>query len=391
MTVKRLDRGEYRKAKKTPEGWLKADGYLTRVGVFSYAQPDGTTQRELRLPEEVFRPESVQTFAQVPVTDSHPPEFLTGKNAGQYAVGSTGETIRRDGQYMVGPLTVWKDDAVARIDSGQKQELSLGYLCDLEFKPGVWKDDAGIDHPYDAVQRNIRGNHVAIVSRGRAGPEARIRLDAAEEVDEAPDRGKTPPTNKDEPTMVKKNIDGVDADVSEQAAQLIDRANAKAAASLADAKAKADAAEAEHQKAKAKADALADELKKKEDALKDATDPAKVQAQIKARVDLETKARAVLGVDAKLDALDTRGVHTAVLAKLVPELKLDAAVADAYVQGRFDMAIDTVGKEALAKVRNAIAGAGATGTPGTKTDEADAHAEMVKRNTSAWKPAQKSA
>lgn len=398
MSVRRLDRGEYRKAQKTANGWLKADGYLSRVGVFPYLREDGTVQHELRLPEEVFKPESMQTFAQVPVTDDHPPVFLDDTNTGQYSVGSLGDTLRRDGDFLVGPISVWSGKTVAKVDSG-KQELSLGYFCDLDFKPGVWKDDAGKEHRYDAIQRNIRGNHVALVRKGRAGPQARIRLDAAgDAVLDADDGGEDPPKPKDGPTMIKKNIDGVDAEVSEQASQLIDRAKAKADAQLAEAVAKAAAAEAAHQTAKAKADALAEEVKKKTDALAEATDPSKVQASIKARVDLETKARAVLGVDAKLDSMDSRGVQVAVLAKLNPKLDLKDA-ADAYVQGRFDMAIDGLGADALAKVRTALAGGTGTGSgTGTgKTDEANmdadalAHKKMIEANTNAWKVAQKSA
>src|SRR5690606_27126345 len=71
-------------------------------------------------------------------------------------------------------------DTIADIDKG-KRELSCGYSCDLEHVPGEWIDPrTGVAHRYDAIQRNIRGNHVAVVSKGRAGPEARVRLDSAE-------------------------------------------------------------------------------------------------------------------------------------------------------------------------------------------------------------------
>ena len=42
------------RAQRTPQGFLRAPAWVTRVGVFPYRRADGTVQRELRLPEEVF-------------------------------------------------------------------------------------------------------------------------------------------------------------------------------------------------------------------------------------------------------------------------------------------------------------------------------------------------
>ena len=43
------------------------------------------------------------------------------------------------------------------------RELSLGYDCDCDETPGVWQGQ-----PYDAIQHNIRINHLAIVEQARA-------------------------------------------------------------------------------------------------------------------------------------------------------------------------------------------------------------------------------
>jgi hypothetical protein len=51
-----------------------------------------------------------------------------------------------------------------------KRELSLGYTCDLEWTPGT----APNGETYDAIQKNIRANHLAQVKAARGGPDLRV-------------------------------------------------------------------------------------------------------------------------------------------------------------------------------------------------------------------------
>jgi uncharacterized protein len=183
MRVRRFDSGstDRARAQKTPEGFLRAPARLTRVGVFPY-RTDKVIRRELRLPEEVFRPDSLATFELMPLTNDHPKNPLDVTNAGAHQVGSVGGIHRdkEDPDYMAGTVLITERRAVQDVESG-KVEISNGYACDLEIKSGIWVDSQGRGHPYDAIQRNIRANHIAIVERGRAGPGARLRLDAADE------------------------------------------------------------------------------------------------------------------------------------------------------------------------------------------------------------------
>src|SRR5690606_19868458 len=103
----------------------------------------------------------------------HPDEPVTADNWKQYAVGQTGDEIARDGTFIRVPMMVADGDAIKAIEGG-KQELSAGYSCDLAFEPGTSPDGQA----YDAIQKNIRANHVAIVDRGRAGNQVRIGDDA---------------------------------------------------------------------------------------------------------------------------------------------------------------------------------------------------------------------
>ena len=174
MRVLRVDNSSpLSKPVRLSNGFLRAEGYLTRAGIFVYRDGQGNTVRELRPPEEVFHPDSLASFALVPVTNDHPSELLTADNAKQYAVGSVSEVVTPDGDKVRASLMITDAAAIEALDAG-KSELSCGYTANVEFSPGVWNGQ-----PYDAVQRNIRGNHVALVDAGRAGPACAIRMDAA--------------------------------------------------------------------------------------------------------------------------------------------------------------------------------------------------------------------
>lgn len=160
---------------KTPEGFLRGRAIATNIGVFPYTQPDGTVRRELRLPSEVRDTASQDSLKGKPVTNEHPKGTLVNaENAKDLAVGSIGDDIRSDSYHVSVPITITDAKTVADIENG-KVALSCGYTCDLEDKGGVWM---GVN--YDAIQRNIRYNHVAVVAKGRAGDAAKLRMDAAD-------------------------------------------------------------------------------------------------------------------------------------------------------------------------------------------------------------------
>lgn len=334
MSVRRFDKASISKAVKLDNGMLRAPARLTRVGVFEYRTPDGQVIRELRLPEEVFNSDSMASFELVPLTDDHPTENdgeVTADNAKRLSVGSVG-AAKQDGRFLAATLMVTDSNTVAKMVAG-KQELSCGYFCDRDpAEPGAkWKDpESGREVPYDFIQRNIRGNHVAVVDRGRAGPDVRVQLDAADAVQVQTGEGESPsPNPKNEvPSMEKIVIDGLDLEVSPTVKQALAKQAKASEETLAVAKTETDKQTARADAAEAKAASL-------EKSLAEAVDPAKLQAAVAARVALETSARAHLGTEAKLDGLDVQGVKKAVVAKLSPETKLDGKSAD-YVDALFD-------------------------------------------------------
>lgn len=334
--VHRIDQGTAAgKPQKLPNGWLRVDGLLTKTGVFTYFNADGSKRRELRLDSEVFTAEALNSFGMVPVTDEHPPDFLDATNTREFSRGSVGELPKRDGVHVAAPLLVTDADLIKKLEAGEARELSCGYTCDLDFTAGTTADG----QQYDAIQRKIRGNHVAVVARGRAGSSARVRMDSAGiavvRTDTEPGGQPATPPHNQEPTVTVKiiRIDGVDYEAGSDA---FSQAFARMQARSDDEK---KAALDQASKLQGKLDAQAEEMKKlREDV---AGMPKKLAAAAKVRADLESSARKVLGSKAKLDALDDTNVRILVLDKLevkLPETKLKDEV---YVTARFDAALES--------------------------------------------------
>src|SRR5690606_37165267 len=136
VAVLRTDIGSLRPARRLPDGRLRADAHITKAGVFRYLDDRGRERLELRPPEEVTAPESMSSFAQVPVTNDHPDVgLLNAKNAKEYAVGATGESVvRDDGDHVRTSLVVFDADTIKQMEAG-KVEVSCGYTCDVDETP----------------------------------------------------------------------------------------------------------------------------------------------------------------------------------------------------------------------------------------------------------------
>lgn len=160
------------KINRTDEGYLSGTAAVAKVGVMAYFLSDGTVRRELVTEDTLFNPDSMATLRLKPITDQHPPEtLLDSKTVKRRKVGFTGETVCRDGDYLVSSVVVTDDDAVVNVDEGRR-ELSPGYHCDLLLEPGTFNGQ-----PYDAVQLSRRYNHLALCDRARGGSDLRLNLD----------------------------------------------------------------------------------------------------------------------------------------------------------------------------------------------------------------------
>lgn len=158
---------------KTPEGFLICkDVPIARTGTQQYrgcefGGPVADGIYNVQRPEaEVFDRAAVASFEGKPVCDEHPEEDVTPDNYGRYMKGVCRDVRRGDGDLsncLVADLVIYDADLINKIEAG-KREISCGYDC-------LWNPTS--DSSYDQLE--IRGNHVAVVDRGRAGHKVAIR------------------------------------------------------------------------------------------------------------------------------------------------------------------------------------------------------------------------
>lgn len=171
--VQRLDSIRLDSTYFTDEGYFVDHPILTSVGIFEYVNPDGSIRRELRLPEHVFDPESLKTYKGKPIIITHDAGIVDKNNVEEEQIGTIMSAGYRDGEDVRAEIIIHDTDAMKTC--GLK-ELSLGYNLDLIEEPGEWNGE-----PYDAIQTNIRINHLALVDSARAGEQARLNIDGSEE------------------------------------------------------------------------------------------------------------------------------------------------------------------------------------------------------------------
>jgi hypothetical protein len=377
--VARYDIATLRGPERTQQGFLRADAALTRSGVFLYRNPDGTVRREYRPPEEVFKADSLASFEDAPLTKLHPGRLVDKTNAREVTVGMVKEAPRRDGDLAVSRVVVMDAETIAAVESKELGAVSCGYTCDYDPTPGVTPQG----ERYDGVQRNIVGNHLALVPVGRAGPEARIRLDAADAV-MVDASTPTKEAREDSAMAFKIRLDGIDYEAGEQLAQAITVSQQKSKAREDELEAQLKQAKEATAKEKARADVAEEALKK---AREDAS-PAALRKLVQARAALESQASKVLGAEAKFDGKTDEQIKTEVITKLHPEAKarIDAepeATKSVYVQARYDAAIEafSAGDERNDELGEANRAAHESG--GSRDDAAD---KFYEDEANAWKP-----
>lgn len=168
--------------KRTADGYLVASARVARTGVQLYTAKElGLKDRDpsakvrvYRPPSEVFDTKAMASIAWRPMTNNHPTGKVTAKNWKKLSIGQVGDQVVRDGDFIRVPLTLMDSAAIEAYDAGKK-ELSVGYRCEIEMADGIVPDgehDAG--QTYDAVQHDIRANHIALCDRARGGDHLRI-------------------------------------------------------------------------------------------------------------------------------------------------------------------------------------------------------------------------
>ena len=311
-------------ATKTDEGFIKDAPIIGRTGILEYRNVDGSIRREYRPPEEAFNADSLASIRGKPITLGHHGLVSSANYREAKPVGTVISDGRQDGNNIRADVVIYSLDTDDR-------ELSCGYQTELEETSGVTPEG---EH-YDAIQRNIVYNHLAIVPRGRAG-NARLNMDGEQILESEVEK------------MSKKiKLDnGIEYDVP-----------AEVEVAFGAMIAKADEQKKELDAMTAKFDSATAEIEKlKQDAAKAEADfKAKFDEMVKTTIELRTIA-SKHGIE-KADEMSNDEIKKAVVAKVHPNLNLDGKSAE-YIEVAFDLAkeVETTHQDAMAEQRKALNG-----------------------------------
>ncbi len=300
-------------------GFLTSRVRLSRVGVQYYlgaelGLADRATEKigVLRPAEEVFHPDSVNSFINLVATDQHPTVPITIDNVKKLQVGSVSHVEKAD-TTLDGIITITSKDEIEKIKAGRDQ-VSVGYSNDLVPKIGIFNGDK-----YEFVQTNIRANHLAIVDAGRCGGACKIILSDQ---------------NKENVMIIL--IDGIEFDTKN--AQLVQAVNKlikshDAEVSELEKKLQKEKDEKEEEKKKAS------EMEAKKDAAeKEKTSDADISALVSKRAKLLSEGKLILG-DAMPECVDCDDeIKTLVVETLIPDMELKDK-PEAYLDAAYDMAV----------------------------------------------------
>jgi len=302
------------KTRITKDGYLVAYAKVARTGVQEYLGSELGSDKEIvrvmRPESEVFAKDSLSSYSGKPMTNDHPSEPVTAETWKRDAIGAIGEEVMRDGDYIRVPLIMMDAAAIEDYKAG-KRELSMGYEADIEF----------VDHAdYDAIQKNIRINHIALVEKGRAGG-AKIGDAGGQKTNGQSQKTEVNPMTK------KVKFGDVTIEVSEQAAEAIEALTEQLKTAKEEAKASADAKDKEL----AERDGEIEKLKG------NSMTADKLDAAIAERVAIIADAKKIADLDySKKSPADIR---RAAVAAVIGDDKLKDK-SDAYVEARFDVLLD---------------------------------------------------
>lgn len=341
----RYDVAPIDKYEVTPEGYLRAWATIARTGVQHYSNADGSIRREFRPETEVAAPESLASFAGKAITLEHPPVLLDSENTKNYQIGFSGTEVVYDDGFVRAVMTITDKEAIESIMRGDAREVSAGYKVSFDPTPGV--TDKGEN--YDGIQTGIMGNHIAVVRRGRAGPQVKLHLDRQD----AADPSLINLGENSQMTTAKVAFDGAEMEVSEGVALAINKERADAKKSYQDMKAEYDAlqdqmtqlkedmasAKSEIEMKKDSAEGRADALAEEVEVLKAELAAAKevnVDSLVEERIALIDKARPSLDSAFDFAGKSAREIMEAAIVAVRGDSMDLSDRSDDYVSAMFD-------------------------------------------------------
>lgn len=174
--------------RKTDEnGYLFVDqSPILKAGILEYygselidGGEDDTIKGRKIDPKKIYRVyipreelvKGADSFKLLPITNDHQWLGREGADAREYQEGTSGDTVTVKGDMLYVPLKFTGDEIIEDLESGDKEELSASYTNELS-----WADNPD----YDFVASDIKGNHIALVEKGRCGSDVRVLNQAME-------------------------------------------------------------------------------------------------------------------------------------------------------------------------------------------------------------------
>jgi len=319
----------------TDEGYLRVKARIARTGIQSYTDASGGIRLEYRPEEEVAADAALDSFREKCVTKEHPPVLLDASNTKDYAVGFTSADVSYSEGFVESTLTVTDKETIDEIMRGNVREVSCGYKVDYSPEPGITSDG----QHYDGIQKNIRGNHVAIVNRARGGAQVRLMLDSA-------DAAVNDLINHSTGVIMAANIafDGVSFEADPALAAAISAERDDAKGSYADMKRKYEDAMAEASKMKEEMDAMQKEMKGKcdsaegrADALAEEVESLKTDLETAKQVNVDSLVEERIAlIDKARTSLDSAFDFAGKSAREIMEASIKAVRGDADLSERSD-------------------------------------------------------
>lgn len=359
----------------TDEGFMKVNANVARAGVLDYFVFDFPTEalpndfknapmdqkiRILYAPEAVFDAESIKSIIDKPVTNGHPSENVTSQNARFFSRGFV-KNAKKRGDMVNAELVITDSELISQINEKIKEECSTGMRAEVEWTAG---EDSKYGE-YDAVFKDIRVNHVAIVFKGRAGESVRLANEKAKN-----QKGETKMTES-----VKRIINGIEIEFSNQASQAVDtitNENKKLSSELETAKTDLENSKKELDKTKGELDAIKAEL--------DNAD--RIDQLVKERTDLITNAKQL---DPKIEIENKSNTEIKKAAIHTANKDLDLTdKSDDYVNAVFDTLLANA-KKGLDGSNKAINDAFGNASNVDKKDSVKAREAFVANSRDAYK------
>jgi len=359
---------------ETSEGFLKAIADIARPGVFPYLYEKGKIVNEAKLPEDILSRETIASASGVALTLDHPKDadgnhiLVTPENARDLSHGNVSEPELAEGKIRV-LLTALSKEAIDQIKSG-KRELSIGFEYDLDPRPGEYDGKS-----YDASQKNIRINHVALVDAGRAGEEIRIHGDKKQMLYRKYDSKSDLEVSKevlDELIFLNKkiNTDAAELETLKNKIKADEGEIESLKAQIAGTPLKNEAADKELQKIMAQLDTALSQVEawKQKYAKLEEEVPAMAEEVATETMDAMNMAKSV-DPEMKTDGLSAKEIKLQIIGKVLPfkeGVKVDS-LDKAIIQARYEAACDVVSHKA--KSTGADSGNRSTGLDRNQIEE----------------------